>query len=206
MADDSNLDAPVTWFSAWNYPTRVTEELSVSIAERILHGSSVMSACMAVGVAPSRARQWLTWGEEAYRRDAGPHDTSAPYLDFFLKVMQAAGLAGSIAQRTAFHLDARYWLSHSPEQRGDWGAATTPISPLLPAGAAVEAEVGDASAAVTLPVPDATTVRETLRTLYDIGAAVPGAVGTGDDERVVDADNTDSDSAGDSPPGHEALG
>jgi hypothetical protein len=174
MSNDSDLVQPIAWPSPWNYPTRVDVALAINIATAIAYGSSLKAACMLYDVAPSRAHNWLVWGEAAYRRDADGSDSHADYLDFFLKVMHGIGVAAvSVQQQTRLEGPA-WWLQHNPEQRGDWGAPAMIGSGSVIPGSDVTEEVsaGTAVDVPSFPVPDHETVRGILRTLINIGAAI----------------------------------
>lgn len=171
MGDTNSLGQPRTWFSPWNYPSRVSNELSVRIAEAVALGADLKAACMREGVAWSRAMQWLRWGEDAYRRDADGNDVRAEYLNFFLKVMQAIGEAAVPLQQQSRLESPPWWLTHNPEQRGAWGAANAISATGLPGTdeAIVESE---AASPTPLPRPTPESARTILRTLIKSGAAI----------------------------------
>lgn len=183
----SSLNPLPTWLSPWNYPTRVTDDLAINIAVAVWHGADFRAAGMLYGVAPSRLMTWLKWGAEAYRRDADGNDPQAAYLNFFLKLLQATGLAAVPAQQQTYTEAPGWWLTHNPEHRSGWGA---PASQLI--GSPLDAEPSEielsASATPPIPIPSVTSMRTILKTLISSGAAIESGDLVPNDEPSDDAD------------------
>lgn len=187
---NDNDDDSIVWFWPGNYPTRCNNTFCEDVALDVLNGASLSAAAMKRGVAPSRVKEWMRWGEDAYRRDANETDPHADYLNLFLKIMQAAGISGVNVQQYLHHHDPRFWLSHHPEHRIEWGDRTTldaanPQALLLGTSNVVEvdAEVVEMEQLAPLSTPD---MRDALKTLIaSAPAALPSAA------PVVDADASD---------------
>jgi hypothetical protein len=156
----------------------MSEALAVAVAEEVVRGATVVSAAAKYGISRSKLMRWLDWGMVADAEGAGPEDTHAPYLDFFLKVLQAQGIASVRAQAAAFTYHPQWWLQNHPETRAEYGGDTS--GQLL-----LAAPVGSAAEEVIDPSLDEETMRQVLQTLIDSGATT-----TPDSARVkiVDAD------------------
>lgn len=193
--DDQQLDDRfnIQWLSPWNYPTRCTPDFIEYVAQAILHGATFAAASMAQGVSPSRSREWLRWGEEAYNADGDGHHRHAAYLDLFIKVMQAQGLAIVPLQQEVYHTKRDWWLAHHPEARGEWGGDSSQAILALPAP---DSDVVEAD--ITPPKAQPEELRTMLRTLIEAGAATIGA--TVEDEaagpRIVSAEPDDEEQVG----------
>lgn len=170
-ADLPGLPEPPEWFSPWSYPSRVDDALAIRIATNVALGSTIASAAMAEGVAPSRASMWLKWGADAYDRDAGAKDKDGAYLNFFLKIMQATGISAVTLQQELRRQNPTWWLSHHPEVRAEWGGDPyqARIEPV--ARDVEEANVVEAS---TAPVADTERLRNVLKMLLEGGALTAG--------------------------------
>lgn len=167
--DDEREEIQIEWFSPWAYPTRVSDALAISIATAIFHGASLSAAAMRDGVSPARARQWLKWGAEAYKRDANPQDYQAQYLNFFLKVMQATGASAVPVQQEIRAVSPGWWLSHHPESRAEWNDRAV-VEPVIGSDSEeVAAELTPAS--VEAPRATGEEMRTTLRMLIEAGVA-----------------------------------
>ncbi len=171
---DAERMPEIQWLSPRAYPSRPTEELNILIASDVLRGASPMAACMKHGIAPSRARRWFAWGAEAYAHDAGPADYHAPYVDLFLKVMQAMGHSSVPIQQEIRLLNPQWWLSHHPDTRVEWGGdAEQALLPQVPAEDMVDG--GTAVSPPTSPIPslEPASLRTVLKMLIEAGAGIP---------------------------------
>ena len=167
-------DIPTNWASPWDYPVTVSNELAISIASHIARGASLNSAAMAEMVSPNRLRTWLRKGDEAYQMEVGPDHPLAQYLNLFLKVMQAIGFA-SVRLQAQVRLEAPgWWLTHNPQQKGDWSVVVNNrnVTDVLESDATVESQVTAEPETPQLPKPNPEQVKSILRTLIEGGAAI----------------------------------
>ncbi len=163
---DTNAgDDDPQWLTAWRYPTHATPELTRRIRERVLRGASPRAAAMAEGVLPNRLYLWLSWGRDAYQREADGNDMHSGFLTLLLQLTQASGMAMTAAEMRAFATNAVFWLSHHPEARGAWGGDSE--SALLDmSDQMVDA---DPAALPAAPPMDDGRVREVWQMLEDMG-------------------------------------
>lgn len=157
----------IVWITPYAQRRTVTEELAIAVAEDVVRGATLLSAAAKYGISRSKLMRWLDWGMEADADGAGPEDIHAPYLDFYLKVLQAQGIASVRAQIAAATYHPQWWLQNHPETRGEYGGDVS--GQLLLAAPTV----GGTEAVVVQDVtPDEETMRSVLRTMIEAGMAV----------------------------------
>lgn len=140
----------------------------MAVAEDIVRGASLLAAAAKYGISRSRLMRWLDWGRDADARGAGPEDIHAPYLNFFLKTLQAQGHAVVRLQVAAATYHPQWWLENHPESRAELGRDSSGQLLLgAPATSASEATVVEADPSLTVE-----DMRSVLRTLIDAGAAL----------------------------------
>ena len=160
--------ASFEWLSPANYHTRCTDRVTIQVASEILLGATWQSATKKYGVRHF-ALKWFKWGFEAAQHDAGPDDTHAIYLNWYLKLSQAIGFVEAVAQQRTFREAPRYWLENNPEAASDWTTAVGGLSVIEQAGNQTSEEAAVTQAPVD---PRAPTIRTVLRMLIEAGAAV----------------------------------
>lgn len=170
MTEDELDD--IHWFSPAHYYTRCPDDLATGIARDIVLGASWQMASAKYGVR-HRFRDWMRWGAEAAERDAGAEDSHAQYLNLFLKVQQAMGIAGVAAEQMMYRQRYDIWLQRHPEARVDWGDGNPNGSLLLAAEAGTEEVVEAAPEAPTFEYKDPEEFRQVLKYLAEAGAAIP---------------------------------
>ena len=162
---DNRPDSGLTrYVGPATYTTACTPTLGYDIAEMVKAGSTLVASAAVFGISAGAVNKWFAKGKIAYDRGYGPDHLEAPYLDFYLKILQARGVSQALAQQAAYRDDPMKWLQANPETRAGWGNQGTNDDAILD----VPEKVDELPAA---PPRDPERLREVVRHMVEAGAA-----------------------------------
>jgi hypothetical protein len=168
----------ITWLNPANYFTRPIAALSLAVARDVALGAHPLSVAAKYGIRHC-VRDWLNKGFAAAKRDADQNDLDSQYLDFYLKLSQAMGIAQAEAEQYNHANAPQWWISHNSESASQWGggAVGAGVDGSVLASEVVESTKSGGGA--SLAPPSSLDIRAVMRTIIESGAAVPSP-GTAD--------------------------